>query len=93
MTNPIKTIETSDTLTLASVVCVFFITLTYVLSIYHDNYSWVDRLWTILPWLHGWIMISRNITPRSFLLMIIPTLWGLRMSYNYYRKGGYFRGE
>lgn len=53
------------------------------------NYSQVDKLWSLLPIAYSWVTVSASPSPRLFLMASLVTLWGLRLSYNFSRKGGY----
>ena len=54
-----------------------------------DN-SWVDRLWSILPPLYGIFYCVRSWPDmRSAILCILVSLWGIRLTCNFARKGGY----
>lgn len=75
----------------------------------NDNYSWVDRTWSILPVVYTWIQVyythqERGITIASdvpaaglpisaaTLFGLVLTVWGCRLTFNFYRRGGYKRG-
>ena len=53
------------------------------------NYSQMDKLWSLLPIAYGWITVAAEPIPRVILMASLVTIWGLRLSYNFYRKGGY----
>ena len=59
-----------------------------------DN-SYVDRLWSILPVLYSWIFTGMSwlrtarLPVRGVLLSFLISIWGARLTYNFYRKGGY----
>jgi steroid 5-alpha reductase family enzyme len=53
------------------------------------NYSQVDKLWSLLPIAYGLITVAAVPSPRLILMASLVTIWGLRLSYNFYRKGGY----
>ncbi|ORC91677.1 membrane protein containing DUF1295 [Trypanosoma theileri] len=92
------------TLAIMLVVSVFM----YIASSINRNYSWVDRSWSILPVLYTWIHIYYNVkdtfhftktTSISTVLKnanifygIIITAWGIRLTFNFARRGGYSRG-
>ncbi|HBE41982.1 MAG TPA: hypothetical protein DDW27_12400 [Bacteroidales bacterium] len=62
------------------------------------NYSQTDKLWSLMPLIYGWASVGYYpSSPRLWLMAILLTVWGLRLSYNFYRKGGYniipWRGE
>jgi steroid 5-alpha reductase family enzyme len=53
------------------------------------NYSQVDKLWSLLPAIYSWTAVASFPSARSITMAALVTLWGLRLSYNFYRKGGY----
>lgn len=69
----------------------------FVVSELTRNYSQVDKLWSLLPVAYSWITVAWFPSVRLYIMAGLVTLWGLRLSYNFYRKGGYniipWRGE
>lgn len=64
----------------------------------NKNYSQVDRLWSVLPVIYNvhyavWASINGLPTVRLNHVMAVSLIWGLRLSYNYWRKGGYSVGS
>jgi len=54
------------------------------------DYSWVDRLWSTLPLLFVWFYTARsNFSLPLLCLSLLISLWGLRLTWNFARKGGY----
>jgi len=54
------------------------------------NYSQVDKIWSVMPIVYALItLFSFPSSPRVWLMACLVTIWGLRLSYNFYRKGGY----
>ena len=54
------------------------------------NYSQTDKLWSLMPLIYGWMAIASNPSSiRLWLMVMLVSLWGLRLRYNFYRKGGY----
>jgi len=53
------------------------------------NYSQVDKLWSIIPGIYSWITFASFPSPRLMIMAVLVTAWGLRLSYNFHRKGGY----
>lgn len=53
------------------------------------NYSQVDKLWSLMPLAYAWITVMAYPSPRLFLMASLVTVWGIRLSFNFYRKGGY----
>ncbi|GET89738.1 hypothetical protein, unknown function [Leishmania tarentolae] len=75
----------------------------------NQNYSWVDRSWSILPVAYTWIHVyytqeqtrtvsvsraARQSFPLSTatLFGLVITVWGCRLTFNFFRRGGYARG-
>jgi hypothetical protein len=64
--------------------------------------SIVDRLWSILPWCYCWYFVlcgelgapgGRSGNGRVILMAVCSTIWGVRLTYNFYIKGGFSGGE
>lgn len=70
----------------------------WLISIINDNYSQVDRIWSIAPVVYTWVITGYTIfklkecNARLIIAAILLTLWGIRLTYNFYRKGGYHPG-
>lgn len=69
-----------------------------VLSEINRNYSQVDRLWSILPGAyvaHFAAFAHLNGLPTQKLdnVLVFSTMWGVRLTYNFWRKGGYQIGN
>ncbi len=67
---------------------------TWLLSVLTREYSWVDRIWSLAPigytgTIAGWAGFA---DARLDVMFVLVTLWGLRLTYNLARKGGYSRG-
>ncbi len=71
------------------VVCSAVIVLCFVVSELTRNYSQVDKLWSLMPIAYSWISFASLPSPRLFIMALLVTIWGLRLSYNFSRKGGY----
>ncbi len=68
--------------------------LVWVLSLITREYSWVDRIWSVIPLVYVWIFAaSAGFSDlRLNLMATVVTLWGARLTFNFSRKGGYARG-
>ena len=54
------------------------------------NNSQVDKVWSILPFVYCWVIAAHGrMHPRLVVMAILATLWGLRLTYNFGRKGAY----
>ena len=62
----------------------------FLISEITRNYSQVDKIWSIMPVIYSIISLSfcPN-SPRLWIMTLLVTFWGIRLSYNFYRKGGY----
>ena len=65
------------------------VTVCFIVSEITRNYSQVDKLWSLMPIVYGWITVGSVPSPRVIIMASLVTIWGLRLSYNFYRKGGY----
>jgi steroid 5-alpha reductase family enzyme len=69
----------------------------FIASELTNNYSQVDKLWSLIPIAYAWITYFYNNSGRILLMAILVTLWGARLTFNFARKGGYniipWRGE
>jgi len=63
--------------------------LCFIVSEVTRNYSQTDKLWSLMPIIYTWISVDSFPSPRAFLMAALVTIWGMRLSYNFYRKGGY----
>lgn len=61
----------------------------FIVSEITRNYSQVDKLWSMLPPAYSWVTVAAFPTSRTIIMAILVTIWGLRLSYNFHRKGGY----
>ena len=54
------------------------------------NVSQVDKLWSIAPIVYaGYVAYASDFEVRTSLIAILVAIWGLRLSYNFSRRGGY----
>ena len=71
----------------AAAVCLF----TWITSVVTHEHSWVDRLWSLVPIAYVWIFagFAGLADLRLNLMAVLVTLWGIRLTLNFARKGGY----
>ena len=54
------------------------------------NNSQMDKLWSLLPIAYTWVVASKGgFSTRLVLMAVLATLWGIRLTYNFGRKGAY----
>ena len=75
------------------VICAAVIAATWVASLLTREYSWVDRIWSIVPVVYVWVFAGwSGFDARLVLMAVLVTLWGIRLTFNFARKGGYRPG-
>ncbi|WP_104160053.1 DUF1295 domain-containing protein [Arthrobacter sp. ZGTC212] len=66
---------------------------TWVLSLITREYSWTDRIWSLVPLAYVWVFAAASgFEGRLVLMAVLVTLWGARLTFNFARKGGYAPG-
>eukprot|EP00035_Acanthoeca_spectabilis_P026574 m.463250 g.463250 ORF g.463250 m.463250 type:complete len:355 (+) comp22971_c0_seq1:17-1081(+) len=88
---------------LAQIVLAFAIWLSSVVKRGHDGLpdpSVVDKLWSVTPFVNAWWFHWTTITPqrpygspRTLCMALLATTWGMRLTWNFWRKGGYIPGS
>ena len=54
------------------------------------NNSQMDKLWSVLPIAYVWVIAAMGqFKWRLILIAVIVTLWGVRLTYNFAKKGAY----
>lgn len=54
------------------------------------NNSQMDKLWSLLPIAYAWVIAYKsNYNPRQVIMAVLVTLWALRLTVNFARKGAY----
>lgn len=54
------------------------------------NNSQMDKLWSILPIVYTWIIaIKGGLNTRLVVMASLATVWGIRLTFNFARKGAY----
>lgn len=62
----------------------------FVVGELSGNNSQVDKIWSILPFVYCWIIAAHGgMHPRLVVMAILATLWGVRLTFNFARKGAY----
>jgi steroid 5-alpha reductase family enzyme len=63
---------------------------TFIIGQITGNYSQVDKLWSIVPVFYVWFMTYQgHWNDRMILMSVLVTLWGIRLTYNFARRGAY----
>lgn len=62
----------------------------FVVSEITRNCSQVDKLWSIAPVIYVWLFAAGSgFNQRLTLMAGLVTLWGVRLTFNFWRRGGY----
>ena len=62
----------------------------FLVSSLSRNYSQVDKLWSIMPVAYAWIAAYESDWEMRIVLMaVLVSIWGIRLTYNFARRGGY----
>ena len=94
MGKPLEYIASADPLMVIIPVAAAMALISFVFGMIFDEYSWVDRLWSILPAVYSWILTARGWPDaRLILISTLITLWAARLTFNFARKGGYSGNE
>jgi steroid 5-alpha reductase family enzyme len=67
---------------------------TWLLSVFTREYSWVDRIWSIAPPVYAVLVAFTQgfSDSRLNLVAVLVTAWGARLTFNFWRRGGYAKG-
>ncbi|MCD4827236.1 MAG: DUF1295 domain-containing protein [Acholeplasmataceae bacterium] len=80
----------SDTLKILLIICVISIAYCFLIGEITGNNSQVDKIWSILPIVYAWVIVGKSgLNPRLIVMAILITLWGIRLTYNFAKKGAY----
>lgn len=69
-----------------------------VASEINQNWSQIDRVWSILPTVYNahwaiWSHMAGLSSTRLDLRLAVSAIWSTRLTYNYWRRGGYQKGS
>jgi steroid 5-alpha reductase family enzyme len=82
-----------DPLLVCLAICAVTIALTWLASVLTREYSWVDRIWSVSPVVYVWVFaVASAFDARLVLMAALVTAWGIRLTFNFARKGGYRPG-
>ena len=79
-----------DTLRILLIVCAAAMAYCFIVGELANNYSQMDKLWSLLPIAYTWIIAAKGgMNPRLVIYALIVTAWGIRLTVNFARKGAY----
>lgn len=79
-----------DTLLILAIICGCSVLYCFIVGEISRNNSQMDKLWSVLPIAYALvIMIKGGFKIRLVLAAIVITIWGVRLTYNFAKKGAY----
>jgi len=75
-----------------------FSVIAFIAAEINRNYSQIDRFWSIIPTFYNvhyalWASLNGLPSERLYTILGVSSLWSVRLTWNYYRKGGYSVGS
>lgn len=83
---PALVLPSTDPITLCLALCSVIALGCFVVSFISGNVSQVDKLWSVTPFLYAWVCVCDD---RTRLMALVATFWGVRLTGNFNRRGGY----
>ena len=78
------------TLTILGIICASASAYCFIVGEISRNNSQMDKLWSLLPIAYVWVIASLGgMKIRLVVIASLVTLWGLRLTMNFARKGAY----
>lgn len=78
------------TLLVVSIICGVSMLYCFIVGEITRNNSQMDKLWSILPIIYAWVIAGMGHMKIRLIMMAIPiTLWGVRLTANFAKKGAY----
>src|SRR5690554_1245270 len=79
-----------ETLNILIIVCIASMAYCFIVGEISGNNSQMDKLWSILPIAYAWIVaIKGGMHLRLIVMAILITIWGVRLTINFAKKGAY----
>ena len=78
------------TLNILGIICASSIAYCFIVGEISRNNSQMDKLWSVLPIAYVWVVAALGgFKWRLIIIAVIVTLWGVRLTYNFAKKGAY----
>ena len=79
-----------ETLKLLAVIAACSAAFCFIVGEATGNNSQMDKLWSLLPIAYTWVIaVKGGMNPRLVVMALLATLWGIRLTVNFARKGAY----
>ncbi|MDR2897606.1 MAG: DUF1295 domain-containing protein [Spirochaetaceae bacterium] len=87
-------IGSADALTVVILWGLGFSAASFFFGMFTGDYSWVDRIWSVLPVAFVWYYAARGgFSLPLIITALLVTVWGTRLTWNFSIKGGYTGAE
>ena len=79
-----------DTLKILGIIAACSAAFCFIVGEATGNNSQMDKLWSLLPIAYTWVIAAKGgMHPRLVVMAVLATLWGIRLTMNFARKGAY----
>lgn len=79
-----------DVLKTLGIICGVSVLYCFIVGELTNNNSQMDKLWSILPAIYVLVVaVKGGFSPRLFVMAVLALTWGVRLTYNFGRKGAY----
>ena len=79
-----------DTLRILGIIAACSTAFCFIAGEATGNNSQMDKLWSLLPIAYTWVIAAKGgMSPRLVVMAVLATLWGIRLTWNFARKGAY----
>ena len=79
-----------DTLRILGIIAACSAAFCFIVGEATGNNSQMDKLWSLLPIAYTWVIAGKGgMHPRLVVMAVLATLWGIRLTMNFARKGAY----
>ena len=83
-------VKTYDPLWIIGTITIINALVSFFFGLLTKDYSWTDRLWSTVPVGFAWIYAAQaSFAPSLSFAAMLVTLWGIRLTANFARRGGY----
>lgn len=79
-----------ETIKILAIICGSSVLYCFIVGEISRNNSQMDKLWSLLPIAYTWVIAGMGgMKIRLVIIAIVVTIWGLRLTYNFAKKGAY----
>ena len=79
-----------DTLRILGIIAACSAAFCFIVGEATGNNSQMDKLWSLLPIAYSWVIAGKGgMHPRLVVMAVLASLWGIRLTMNFARKGAY----